>query len=292
MIKHTGNSNAIDGGTTQWVVVSGASSGIGYELALSLQQYGYQVIATARKSSDLNKLESMGLATVQLELMDEESVNRAINQIEKLCGTQLYALINNAAYGQPGAVEDLSRKALEQQFAVNLFGTHQLTRGLLPLLRSGNGGRIVTISSILGLVAFPWQGAYNASKYALEGLTDTMRLELRGSGVQVSLIEPGPIRSSFRHNALQAFKTDVNWEESHHTDNYRRIIGYYAASSHPTPFTGTPNHVIKRVLHALHSKRAQPRYYVTLPSYLLANCRRLLPYRMLDWLLHKLGGMR
>lgn len=276
----------------KWVIVTGASSGIGHAMALTLQQHDYRVIATARKVEDLEALEKLGLATVKLELGDEASVNQAIEHIIRQCGDQLYALINNAAYGQPGAVEDISRAALEQQFAVNVFGTHQLTCGLLPSLHANNGGRIVNISSVLGLVAFPWQGAYNASKYALEGLTDTLRLELRGSSVHVSLIEPGPIRSSFRSNALHAFHHDVDWQQSQHAEHYQRIAGYYAASEHPTPFTGRPDDVVKRVLHALRSARPQPRYYVTLPTYVLATCRRLLPYRALDWLLHKLGSMR
>lgn len=276
----------------QWVVVTGASSGIGKELALSLQQHGYQVLATVRKVEDQATLEKLGIANLLVDLADEQSVAQAIKTIEQRCGQQLFALINNAAYGQPGAVEDLSRRALEQQFAVNLFGTHQLTRGLIPLLRQHNGGRIISISSILGLVAFPWQGAYNASKYALEGLTDTLRLELHGSPIAVSLIEPGPIRSQFRHNALNAFNNDVDWQHSNHHDQYQRITGYYSASDHPTPFTGTPKDVLKRVLHALQSPRPKPHYYVTLPTYVLAACRRILPARLLDALLRKLGALR
>lgn len=280
------------GSTSQWVVVTGASSGIGKELALSLQQHGYSVLATVRTVEDQETLQRLGIANLLLDLADEQSVDGAINEIEQQCGQQLYALINNAAYGQPGAVEDLSRSALEQQFAVNLFGTHQLTRGLIPLLRQQDGGRIISISSILGLVAFPWQGAYNASKYALEGLTDTLRLELHGSPISVSLIEPGPIRSQFRNNALHAFNNDVDWQQSHHRDQYQRITGYYSASDHPTPFTGTPQHVVKRVLHALQSTRPHPHYYVTLPTYVLATCRRILPARWLDALLRKLGSLR
>lgn len=274
------------------VVVTGASSGIGYELALNLRQYGYRVIATARTDEQLEKLRSLGLTCVQLELEKHGSVAAAVDEIVRLCHGQLFALVNNAAYGQPGAVEDLERAVLEKQFAVNLFGTHQLTRALLPQLRAGDGGRIINISSILGLVAFPWQGAYNASKFALEGLSDTMRLELRGSNVHISLIEPGPIRSRFRSNALRAFHSDIDWQQSHHVDSYRRVSGYYAANSHPTPFTGAPQHVCKRVRHALCSPRPKAHYYVTLPSYFLATCRRLLPYSLMDRLLSKLGSMR
>ncbi|MCD6526202.1 MAG: SDR family NAD(P)-dependent oxidoreductase [Desulfuromonas sp.] len=276
----------------KWLLITGASSGIGRELALSLQQYGYRVVATARKKEDLQHLRQLGLKALPLELADEQSVNALIEQVNSLCGDKLYGLINNAAYGQPGAVEDISRAALEKQFAVNLFGSHQLTCGLLPALRAGQGGRIINISSVLGLVAFPWQGAYNASKYALEGLTDTLRLELHGSPVQVSLIEPGPIRSDFRGNALNAFNDDVNWQDSPHAEHYQRITGYYSASDHPTPFTGDPLLVVKRVRHALQSSRPQPRYYVTVPTYVLATLRRLLPHRAMDWVLRKLGSMR
>ncbi|EAT15303.1 SDR family NAD(P)-dependent oxidoreductase [Desulfuromonas acetoxidans] len=279
-------------GQQRWVVVTGASSGIGRDIALTLYQYDYRVIATARRDEDLEELRRLGLTTCALELADSASVDRAINTILSLCDNALYALINNAAYGQPGAVEDLSRDSLEQQFAVNLFGTHQLTVGLLPALKQGAEGRLVTISSVLGLVAFPWQGAYNASKFALEGLTDTLRLELYDSPVKVSLIEPGPIRSRFRQNALEAFQQDINWQDSDHANDYRRVTNYYAASDHPTPFTGSPALVTKRVLHALSSPRPQPRYYVTVPTYVLATCRRLLPWRWLDRLLVKLGAMR
>lgn len=277
---------------SKWLLVTGASSGIGLEIALSLQQYGYRVLATARKDDDLQRLTSLGLKALPLELADEQSVADLAAQVIKLCSGDLYGLINNAAYGQPGAVEDISRTALEKQFAVNLFGTHQLTCELLPALQTGQGGRIITISSVLGLVAFPWQGAYNASKYALEGLTDTLRLELHDSPVKVSLIEPGPIRSRFRGNALNAFNDDVDWQNSQHADNYQRISNYYSASDHPTPFTGDPLLVVKRVRHALQAARPQPRYYVTVPTYVLATCRRLLPHRAMDWLLRKLGAMR
>ena len=279
-------------GQQRWVVVTGASSGIGKDIALTLYQYDYRVIATARRQEDLESLQRLGLTICALELADASSVEQALNTILTLCDNNLYALINNAAYGQPGAVEDLSRDSLEQQFAVNLFGTHQLTVGLLDALKHSPGGRLITISSVLGLVAFPWQGAYNASKFALEGLTDTLRLELASSPVKVSLIEPGPIRSSFRKNALNAFEKDINWQSSSHAKDYRRVTNYYAASDHPTPFTGSPALVTKRVLHALSSDRPRPHYYVTVPTYVLALCRRLLPGRWLDRLLIKLGAMR
>jgi NAD(P)-dependent dehydrogenase (short-subunit alcohol dehydrogenase family) len=273
-------------------VVSGASGGIGANLTCHLLEAGYRVVGTARTLEALEEFEHEDFHPLKLNLSDSGAVQDAAAQILKLCGDDLFCLINNAAYAQPGAVEDLSRTALEQQFAVNVFGTHQLTTLLLPALHRGGGGRLINISSILGLVAFPWQGAYNASKFALEGLTDTLRLELAGSAVQVSTIEPGPIRSRFRSRALDEFKRGIDAQQSRHADSYARVSAYYAASEHPTPFTAAPDAVWKRVDHALHSRRPRPRYLVTFPAYALAFLRRILPVRAMDALLRKLGSMR
>jgi NAD(P)-dependent dehydrogenase (short-subunit alcohol dehydrogenase family) len=275
-----------------WVMVTGVSSGIGENLTQHLLDAGYKVVGTARTLTAMDNLAQQNFYPLALELADEESVSRAAAAALEWCDGDLFCLINNAAYAQPGAVEDLTRPELEQQFAVNVFGTHQLSALLLPALRRGGGGRLINISSILGLVAFPWQGDYNASKFALEGLTDTLRLELAGSGVHVSTIEPGPIRSSFRHRALDEFRRGINVDASRHADSYARVSAYYAATEHPTPFTASPDAVWKRVQHALHSSRPQSHYLVTFPAYALASLRRFLPIRCMDALLRKLGSMR
>ncbi|MDY0212171.1 MAG: SDR family NAD(P)-dependent oxidoreductase [Desulfuromonadaceae bacterium] len=275
-----------------WVLVTGVSSGIGENLAQHLLDAGYKVIGTARVPADMSNLEQQNFHPLELDLASEKSVRRAATTALEWCEGDLFCLINNAAYAQPGAVEDLTRQELEQQFAVNVFGTHQLSALLLPALHHGSGGRLINISSILGLVAFPWQGAYNASKFALEGLTDTLRLELTGSGVHVSTIEPGPIRSSFRRRALSEFKRGIDVDASRHAASYARVSAYYAATEHPTPFTADPDAVWKRVRHALHSSRPQPHYLVTFPAYALASLRRFLPIRCMDTLLLKLGSMR
>jgi short-subunit dehydrogenase len=240
----------------------------------------------------LKHLEQGNFYPVEMDLAEARSVEKASAQILELCANNLFALINNAAYAQPGALEDLSRTELEQQFAVNVFGTHQLTTLLLPALHRGGGGRLINISSILGLVAFPWQGAYNASKFALEGLSDTLRLELADSSVQVSTIEPGPIRSRFRSRALDEFKRGIDAHRSRHADSYARVSAYYSATEHPTPFTAAPDAVWKRVDHALHHRKPKPRYLVTFPAYALAFLRRILPAKAMDRLLSKLGSMR
>jgi NAD(P)-dependent dehydrogenase (short-subunit alcohol dehydrogenase family) len=194
----------------------------------------------------------------------------------------LDALINNGAYGQPGAVEDLSRAVLRAQFETNLFGTVELTNRVIPAMRERGGGRIIQISSILGLAALPYRGAYNASKFALEGLTDTLRLELAGSGIHVSLIEPGPIRSRFRVNALEMFKRHIDAAGSAHREKYRGVLHRLEKAGPANPFTRPPEAVLRRVIHALEHPRPKIRYYVTLPTYLFAVLRRLLPHAQLD----------
>jgi len=275
-----------------WIVVTGASSGIGANLAGHLLRRGYCVIGTARSLNALKHLEQNNFYPVKMDLAEAHSVENAAAQILQLCANNLFALINNAAYAQPGALEDLSRQELEQQFAVNVFGTHQLSTLLLPALEQDSGGRLINISSILGLVAFPWQGAYNASKFALEGLTATLRLELDGTAVHACSIAPGPISSAFRRRALGEFRRGIDETASRHAATYAKVSAYYAATEHPTPFTAPPDAVWKRVDHALHSRRPRPRYLVTFPAYALAFLRRILPVRAMDALLRKLGSMR
>lgn len=235
------------------------------------------------------RLVEEGLESLQLDLADSESIHGAAEEIMRRSGGSVYGLFNNGAYGQPGAVEDLTRAVLRQQFETNVFGTHELTALLLPGMRRAGAGRIIQNSSVLGLVALTYRGAYNASKFALEGLTDTLRLELRGSGIHVSLIEPGPITSQFRTNAFQAFQRNIEVERSVHLDTYRAMVRRFTAQGPVAPFTLPPEAVLKRVIHALESPVPKARYYVTFPTYLFATLRRLLSQRGLDGLLFRVG---
>ncbi len=269
-------------------MVTGSSSGIGFCVARGLKQRGYHVIATVRKQTDVQRIGAeLGVETVQLDLANSESVKTAAARILQKCGGTLYALFNNAAYGQPGAVEDLSRNALREQLEVNLLGPHELTTRLLPAMRAQGYGRIIQNSSLLGYVALPYRGAYNASKYAFEGLSDTLRLELAGSGIHVSLIEPGPILSRFRANALLAFKRHIDAENSIHRDKYRALMQKLNKEGPVVPFTLPPDAVLAKVLRALASERPKARYYVTVPAYLFAFMKRILPHRAMDWVLSK-----
>jgi NAD(P)-dependent dehydrogenase (short-subunit alcohol dehydrogenase family) len=271
------------------VLITGCSSGIGRHLAEGLRAQGYRVFATARKQDDVDALTDCGLESLMLDLNDSTSIHAAVVEVLQRGGGRLYALINNAGYGQPGAVEDLSRAVLREQFETNLFGLMELTNQVLPAMRAQGYGRIINISSLLGLFVLRYRGAYNASKFALEGLTDTLRLELQGSGISISLIEPGPILSKFRLNALLAYKKNINIERSAHRAFYLVMEQRLTKQGPAVPFTLGPQAVLDKVNHALNSVRPKIRYYVTIPTYFVAMMRRLLPYRALDWLAEKLG---
>ncbi|WP_205126613.1 SDR family oxidoreductase [Nitrincola tibetensis] len=268
------------------ILITGCSTGIGHYCALKLKASGYQVIATARKEEDVQALQAQGLESFVLDLASSESIHAGVERTLALTNGRLDALFNNGAYGQPGAVEDLSRDVLRAQFETNLFGWVELTNKIIPIMRQQKQGRIVMNSSVLGLVAMKYRGAYNASKFALEGITDTYRLELSGSGIRVSLIEPGPIVSDFRKNALRAFQAHINIESSAHAKVYKSVLSRLASTDEDsTPFTLTPEAVYQVLIHALESERPRPRYYVTKATYLLGYLKRILPTRWMDTVL-------
>ena len=273
----------------KYVLITGCSTGIGYCLATELEKSGYKVLATARNSSDVDNLKSLGVAAYQLDLADSQSIANAVQwSIEQSQGF-IYGLVNNGAYGQPGAVEDLSRDALLEQFQTNVFGTQELTNLIIPAMRRHNEGRVIQISSILGLVCLPYRGAYNASKYALEALTDTMRIELSQTGIKLSLIEPGPIDSNFRQNALNMFYKYINIEQSAHQKYYLSVQDRLQAIDN-VPFTLPAHAVLKVVIHALNSHSPRIRYKVTVPAIGLSFLKRIFPDRLFDSLIgRKLG---
>jgi NAD(P)-dependent dehydrogenase (short-subunit alcohol dehydrogenase family) len=278
---------------TRAVLITGCSSGIGRCLAHGLKKRGYRVFATARREEDVVALSQAGLESFQLDLDDSGSLRNAVKAVLERTQGRLYALINNGAYGQPGAVEDLSRDVLRAQFETNLFGTQELTNLIIPAMRAQGEGRIVNMSSILGIVCFTYRGAYNATKFALEALSDTMRLELRDNNIYVSIIEPGPIESRFRANAYEVFKRNIDREHSAHRVRYARMEKRLEGTK-PMPFTLPPEAVLKKVIRALESRRPKARYGVTFPTHLFAGLRRILPVRALDWVLAAVsnGGQR
>ena len=271
------------------ILITGCSSGIGECVARGLHQRGYRVFASVRNLEDLAAFEEAGVESLVLDYCDSASIKSAVDQVLEKTDGHLYSLFNNGAYGQPGACEDLSRDAIRQQFEANVFGWMELTNLVIPVMRAQGYGRIIQNSSILGFAAMSMRGAYNASKFAIEGFSDTMRLELAGTGIHVSLIEPGPIESQFRVNAYRAFQQHIEIENSVHRERYQKMIQRFEASGNVLPFTLPPEAVLKRVVHALESKRPKIRYPVTFPTYLFAWLKRVMSDRMLDRILRRVG---
>ncbi|MCG6870886.1 MAG: SDR family NAD(P)-dependent oxidoreductase [Gammaproteobacteria bacterium] len=272
------------------VLVTGCSSGIGEALAHGLAACGYRVFASARKRQDVERLAASGLEVLQLDLADPDSIARAMDSLLEQSDGSLYGLVNNGAYGQPGAVEDLPVSALRRQFETNFFGTHELSRRALQVFRAQGCGRLVQISSFLGYASMPFRGAYNASKYALEGLTDTLRQELHGSAIHAVLVEPGPIRSRFRENALAAFEANIPVAESHFRDLYEDHLQGRLRTRGDPPFTRDPVAVLRVVRKALEARRPRSRYRVTAPAHAFWWGQRLLPTCWMDAILRRVGG--
>lgn len=273
------------------IFITGCSTGIGFCAAKTLTERGYHVIASVRNMDDASALRDANVAdVVQLNLACSESIDSAVQQVLAISKGNLYALFNNAAYGQAGAVEDLTRETLRKQFETNFFGTHELTVKLLPTLLQQKDARLIQNSSILGFAAMPMRGAYNASKFALEGLTDTLRLELAGSPLKISLIEPGPIVSNFRKNALAALENNVDINNTRHSEMYKTSIARLKKVGPAAPFTLPADAVVSKLIHALESRRPKQRYFVTVPTYVMAVLKVLLPGRWMDYVLRKAGS--
>lgn len=271
------------------ILITGCSSGIGRDAALSLHARGWQVFASCRQEADCEALRAMGLAAPRLDMDDPTSIAEALEEVLAATGGRLDALFNNAAFALPGAVEDLPTAGLRAIFETNLFGLHELTRRVIPVMRAQGAGRIVMNSSVLGFTPAPWRGAYTATKHALEGLTDVLRLEMRGTGIHVVLIEPGPITSRIRQNAIPHFERWIDWRRSPRRDDYARLRARLYEDSGPDRFELPPAAVTRRLIHALESPRPRPRYRVTLPTHLAEAMRRLLPTRARDAILRR-GG--
>ncbi|BBP46188.1 short-chain dehydrogenase/reductase [Thiosulfatimonas sediminis] len=272
------------------ILITGCSTGIGYYCLQQLHQAGYQVIASARQAQDVERLQQQGYQAVQIDLADTNSIQNGLEQALKMSGGSIDALFNNGAFGLPGAVEDLSRDAMRYQFETNVFGTQELTNRILPIMRQQGHGKIIYNSSILGFAAMPYRGAYNASKFAIEGFADTLRLEVAKDNIQVSLIEPGPILSDFRKNAFAQFQRWITPATSAHHAQYHAMLERLETVGPAAPFTLGPQAVYKDLLHALQSKQAKIRYRVTVPTKVFATLKRILPTRLLDKLLVKAGG--
>lgn len=270
------------------VLITGCSSGIGYDAAKGLKARGWRVFASCRKADDCARLTMEGFESPRIDYEDAESIVTGLATVLEATGGTLDAVFHNGAYAIPGAVEDLPTPALRQIFEANLFGWHELTRHLLPVMRAQGHGRIVMNSSVLGLVGLRWRGAYVATKFALEGLTDVLRLEMADTPLKIILIEPGPVTSRIRVNSIPHFERWIDWEASPRVEQYRRgLLKRLYEDRGRDRFELPASAVTKKLVHALESPRPRPRYYVTTPTYGVGLARRLLPTRLLDAILRK-----
>ncbi|CZG15635.1 TPA: SDR family NAD(P)-dependent oxidoreductase [Legionella pneumophila] len=267
---------------TKVILITGCSSGIGFDAVFALKKRGHRVIASCRKTEDVQKLLNKGVEALLLDVSNPISIQSAFAQLLIMTSGHLDVLINNAGYGQVGALEDISRDILRQQFETNVFGLQDLTNLVIPVMREQGQGRIINISSILGVVSMPFRGAYNASKYALEGLSDTLRLELSGSGINVITIEPGPINSRFRDNAVDLSLQQIPMEKSYFKNQYRNMLSNFKQKKADSFFTRNTDAVIKKLVHAVESRKPKPKYPVTFPAYFLIGLKRFFTTRLLD----------
>ncbi len=270
------------------VLITGCSSGIGYDAAKGLRARGWRVFASCRKADDCARLTMEGFESPRIDYEDADSIVTGLATVLEATGGTLDAVFHNGAYAIPGAVEDLPTPALRQIFEANLFGWHELTRHVIPVMRAQGHGRIVMNSSVLGFVGLKWRGAYVATKHALEGLTDVLRLEMADTPVRIVLIEPGPVTSKIRVNSIPHFERWIDWETSPRAEQYRRsLLKRLYESRGPDRFELPAEAVTKKLVHALESARPRSRYYVTAPTHAMGIARRLLPTRLLDALLQK-----
>jgi NAD(P)-dependent dehydrogenase (short-subunit alcohol dehydrogenase family) len=272
------------------ILISGCSSGIGLACALGLQAAGWRVFATARQAEDVERLSNLGLEALSLDIADSHSIQVLVAELLSRTGGKLDALFNNAGFGLPGAVEDLSREAMRFQFETNVFGSIELTNAFLPIFRKQGHGRVIFNGSVLGFAAMPYRGAYNASKFALEGFADTLRQELYGSGILVSLIEPGPIVSRFRANAAAQFSRWISAETSFHWPSYQVMNQRLKKIGPAAPFTLPEQAVLDVLEQALRAKKPAARYRVTTPTKVFWYLKRILPTRWLDKILLLASG--
>lgn len=272
------------------ILITGCSTGIGACVARGLSARGWRVFATARNPEDVERLQAEGLESLLLDLNDSASIHAAVDAVLEKTDGRLDALFNNGGFGQVGAVEDLSRDALREQFETNLFGWVELTNRVIPVMRRQGHGRIVMNSSVLGYAAFAYRGAYNAVKFALEGLSDTLRHELHGSGIHVALVEPGPITSRFRQNCVPHFEKHIDWQHSIHRASYESQLARLNTPGPAAPFTLPPEAVLEKVVHALESPSPRARYPVTVPARLFWWLKRFLSIRAMDWVLMRASG--
>lgn len=272
------------------ILITGCSSGIGLDCATTLHAQGWRVFASCRQQKDCDKLAEMGLEAPRLDHSDTLSISKAIDYVTEQTGGTLDAVFNNGAFAVPGAIEDIPTDALRSIYETNVFGYHEVIRQVIPIMRTQGHGKILNCSSVLGFVTMPWRGAYNSTKFALEGLTDTLRIEMRDTNIDIILIEPGPIGTKIRENSIPHFERWIDWQNSPRKNQYETglVKRLYKPKDGPDAFELPASAVTAVVIKALSSRRPRPRYYVTIPTHFMGALKRILSTRALDWFIARL----
>lgn len=274
---------------TKTILITGCSSGIGYDAAHGMRAAGWRVFASCRKAADCDRLRAEGFDAPLIDYADPATIEVGLVEVLDATGGTLDALFNNGGFASPGAVEDLPRDALRANFETNVFGVHDLTTRVIPIMRAQGHGRIVQHSSVLGLITLRWRGSYNATKFALEGLTDTLRIEMTDTNIKIVTMNTGPVTSRIRANSIPHFERWIDWESSARRTQYETGLKKRLYQNNgPDPLELPASAVTQKLLHACTHPNPKPRYYVTTPTYLMGTLRRLLPTRGLDWVLRKL----
>ena len=270
------------------ILITGCSSGIGHDAAHGLKRHGWRVFATCRQQQDCARLESEGLESFPLDYSDESSIQSGLDEALSRTGGTLDAVFNNGAFACPGAVEDLPVGGLREIFETNLFGVHELTRLAIPVMRRQGHGRIINCSSVLGFTPLKWRGAYVSTKFAMEGLTSVLRLEMRDTPIHIIMIEPGPITSKIRVNSIPHFERWIDWKNSPRAAQYEAtLLQRLYESRGPDTFELPPEAVTKKLIRALEARSPAPRYFVTTPTHMMNVLKRILPERLFDWVCAK-----
>jgi len=268
------------------IVITGCSTGIGLETARYLKNKSVKVYPTARTRKDVEMLRKFGFEhAMQLDVRKADEITAVISKVLEIDG-KIDVWFNNAGYGQPGAIEDITTEVLKEQFETNVFGLHECTRQIIPLMRKQGSGKIIQHSSVLGLISLFGRGAYNASKYAIEGLTDTLRLELKDTDIYPVLLNTGPITSHFRETAVKKLEENIDTEHSVFNEKYQQSI---KGTGKKVPFNESAESVAKVVYEIILAEKPKPRYYITKATYLLGYIKRVLSTRLLDHILMKIG---
>jgi len=274
--------------TDRSILITGCSSGLGYDAAHGLRERGWRVFASCRKPEDCARLQAEGFDSPLIDYANSATIDSGLAEVLEATGGTLDALYNNGAFACPGLVEDLPRGALREIFETNLFGVHELTTKVIPVMRKQGKGRIVNCSSVLGIVGMQWRGAYVSTKFAMEGLTDVLRIEMSKTDIKIILIEPGPITSKIRENSIPQFEKWIDYKNSARAEHYERLKDRLYTDSGPDQFELPASATTKVLIHAVESPRPKSRYYVTFPTYLMGTLRRILPTRALDWVIGRI----